>query len=70
MDGFSPIKGKCLYWRERLDEDDRYSPRLKQDDWRVQGICFVDGDTWDYTLSTVPSDCPLRLKCRYYIRAG
>jgi len=70
LNGFVPIKGKCLYWREHLEEEDRYDSRLKKDDWRVQGTCFVDGDTWDFTASTIPPDCPLRRKCRYYIRSG
>ena len=70
MDGFAPIKGKCLYWRERLDEEDRYDSRLKKDEWRVHSTCFVDGDRWEYTVSTIPPDCPLHRKCRYHMRAG
>ena len=70
MSGFAPIRGKCHYWREALDDDDRYDSRMKQPDWRVHCSCFVLGDRWTFTVETVPSDCPQRMHCRYYIFNG
>jgi hypothetical protein len=67
-DGFAPIKGKCMYWRERLYEDDRFDSRIKKDDKRIECSCFVEGDLWPATVSTIPPDCPERFHCRYYIR--
>jgi hypothetical protein len=59
VDGFSPVKGKCFYWREQLS-----------DDWGVRCTCFVEGDFWEFTVDTVPGDCPRRLHCRYYTKGG
>lgn len=70
MSGFSPIRGKCFYWREQVNEDDRYDPRLKSDQWRVLCSCFVEGDQWTFPASEVPGDCPERMRCRYYIHFG
>jgi hypothetical protein len=69
-DGFSPIRGKCNYWRENANEEDRWDTRVKADDKRVECTCFVEGMVWQTTASTVPSDCPERLHCRYYIKHG
>ena len=69
-DGYAPIKRKCTYWRERPSDDDRFDSRVKKDDKRVECSCFVEGKAWQVTLSTVPSDCPDALHCRYYIRHG
>lgn len=70
MSEFSPIRGKCFYWREQLNVDDVYDTRVKKDERRVECSCFVEGDRWTYTASTVPADCPQRLHCRYYIHFG
>lgn len=70
MDEFSPIRGKCFYWREQLDDEDRYNTRVKKEDWRVVCTCFVEGTRWLYTASTVPDDCPDKRRCRYYIYFG
>jgi len=66
-DGFSPIRGKCLYWRETLDDEDRFDTRVKKEDWRVECTCFVEGNRWLVTASSIPGDCPEKLHCRYYI---
>lgn len=70
MDGFSPTRGKCFYWREMLKEEDRFDTRLKKAEWRVECTCFVEGDVWTHTMADVPADCPERYRCRYYIRSG
>ncbi len=67
-DGYAPVKGKCVYWRERLNEEDRWDVRLREDEKRVECSCFVEGDIWSVTTSTIPNDCPNRWHCRYYIR--
>lgn len=70
MDGYAPIKGKCTYWREALNVDDEWDTRVKKGDRRVDCTCFVEGRGWQATVSTIPSDCPLRDSCRYYIKTG
>jgi len=69
-DGFAPIKGKCTYWRERFNDDDAFDSRVKKIDKRVECSCFVEGKAWQLTASTIPSDCPDKLHCRYYIKHG
>lgn len=67
-DGYSPVKGKCNYWRERPVEDDRWDMSVKKADKRVDCSCFVEGKAWMHTVADVPSDCPDALHCRYYIK--
>ncbi len=67
-DGYAPIEGKCMYWRELGVEDDKWDPSIPRADWRVRCSCFIEGNIWSYTTSTVPGDCPDRQHCRYYIR--
>jgi len=70
MDGFNPIRGKCFYWREQRNEEDKFDSSIKKEDRRVNCTCFVEGDLWTFTVTTVPPDCPQRMHCRYYVRAG
>ncbi len=70
MDPFSPIKGKCQYWREQANIDDTYDMSIKKPDKRVVCTCFVEGDMWVMKTSEVPSDCPKAFNCRYYVKAG
>jgi len=67
---FAPIRGKCFYWRERLNDEDIYNTRIKKGDRRMQCSCFVEGHQWTFTESTMPPDCPNKLHCRYYIYFG
>jgi len=67
-DGFSPVRGKCLWWRERASDDDLYDVSVKHDDKRVTCSCFVEGKAWTHTMSTIPVDCSDARHCRYYIR--
>ena len=64
------VKGKCTWWREFPNEEDRFNRSLKADERRVQCICFVEGDTWEYETRDVPADCPFSRRCRYHIRVG
>jgi hypothetical protein len=69
-DGYTPIRGKCFYWREKLMDEDRFDRHLKKSEWRVECTCFVEGNMWRYTVDTVPSNCSLHRHCRYYISTG
>lgn len=64
------VRGKCQYWRERLNEDDRWDLAVKPPQRRVDCSCFVEGDRWEATISSVPLDCPVHFRCRYYIKAS
>ncbi len=64
---FSPVKGKCKWWRENLKEDDRYDTSVKGPDKRVDCSCFVEGHFWEYRMCELPADCPDCRTCRYYI---
>lgn len=67
-DAYTPIKGKCTWWRERPVDEDIYDARLKEDEKRVACSCFVEGRVWTLPAGEVPEDCPLSRQCRYYIR--
>lgn len=70
MSEYEPQRGKCFYWRESPHPDDTWDVRLKKGERRVVCSCFVEGDTWTYTENEVPSDCPEKKRCRYYIYFG
>jgi hypothetical protein len=65
---YSAIKGKCVWWREAVVEEDRYNVRLKDAERRIQCSCFVEGKTWKYVKPEVPPTCPEARHCRYYIK--
>lgn len=67
-DAYTPIKGKCTWWREKPVDDDIYDSRVAADDKRVNCSCFVEGKGWQMTRGEVPQDCPESRHCRYYIK--
>lgn len=67
-DAYTPIKGKCTWWREMSREDDIYDSRLTSEQKRVTCSCFVEGKGWVFERGELPSDCPDSKSCRYYIR--
>jgi hypothetical protein len=67
---FVPVRGKCVYWREKLNDEDRWDTRIKREDRHVECTCFVEGHVWTVTATTTPPDCPNATRCRYYVRAG
>ncbi len=69
MDAYTPIKGKCMWWREIMVEEDAHDIMIKREDKRVRATCFVEGYDWLYTKKEIPSDCPKTRQCRYYIRS-
>ncbi len=68
VDAYAPVKGKCTFWREKASIEDEFDTSVKADDKRVECSCFVEGDLWHRTRSTVPSDCPRARSCRYYVK--
>lgn len=68
MDAYSPVRGKCQYWREAANEEDRWDLRLKDEQRHVECTCFVEGDRWVFLRPEVPEDCPMKRSCRYYIK--
>lgn len=70
MDPYSPIKGKCAFWREHPNDDDVWDTSIKKENRRIMCTCFIDGDMWTRTEGTLPADCPKRFKCRYYVKSA
>jgi len=65
VDGYQPIQGKCFYWREQVDESDRFNTRVKPEDWHVECSCFVEGDPLvlhgEHHAGRLPGEAPLPL---------
>jgi hypothetical protein len=69
LDGQLQVLGKCQYWRERMDEDDRWDADIKFNAKRVRCSCFIEGTMWDTLAGTLPTDCPDAATCRYHVRS-
>ncbi len=67
---YTPIKGKCTWWRESVHDDDLHNAAVKPEDKRVQCMCMVEGRGWTFTSAEVPADCPEHTRCRYHIKHG
>lgn len=67
MSVFAPTPGKCNYWRETLNDEDQHDVHLKKGERRVNCTCFIEGESWEFIEREVPSDCPNKRKCRYYV---
>ena len=68
MDANSPIRGKCVWWRETPNAEDRYDFDLKAPDKRTDCSCFVEGFMWTFKVSEVPNECPSSTSCRYFVK--
>lgn len=68
-DAYTPLRGKCTWWREKPVDEDLHDLRVPEHEKRVYCSCFIEGKGWSHTRGDVPSDCPEALHCRYYIRA-
>jgi hypothetical protein len=66
-DSYSPIRGKCVWWREVPHADDTFDSRLKDSEKRVECSCFVEGFGWVFETKDVPAECPNHRACRYYV---
>ncbi len=67
-DAYTPVKGKCTWWRETPVEEDIWDRRIKDEERRINCSCFVEGRVWTYPRAEVPIDCPENKHCRYHIR--
>jgi hypothetical protein len=67
-DSYSPIRGKCVWWREVEDVEDRFDINVKPADKRVDCSCFVEGYQWVFPTIEVPPECPRCRGCRYYVK--
>ncbi|PKQ16653.1 MAG: hypothetical protein CVT67_04480 [Actinobacteria bacterium HGW-Actinobacteria-7] len=67
-DAYTPVRGKCTWWREMIVDEDVHNVRLKAGERRVTCSCFVEGKVWSSVEDDVPSDCPDAKHCRYYIK--
>lgn len=67
-DGYSPIKGKCTWWRERPVDEDIWDMSIAEDRKRITCSCFVEGQYWVHPRGELPADCPQARTCRYYIK--
>lgn len=67
-DAYTPIRGKCMWWRETPVDEDIYDVRLREDEKRVHCSCFVEGRVWTHSRGDVPADCSEWKHCRYYIK--
>ncbi len=65
---YTPVKGKCTWWRESLHDDDVHNDSIKNSNKRVQCMCMVEGMAWTFKSSEVPPECPEGYRCRYYIK--
>jgi len=68
-DPYTPIKGKCVWWREVANHEDLFDARLKDGQKRIECTCFVEGYRWDVVSAEVPDECPRSRMCRYYIKS-
>jgi hypothetical protein len=67
-DGYTPIAGKCTWWRERPLDEDIWAYRLNEEQKRVTCSCFVEGYVWTVERADIPLDCERSRMCKYYIR--
>lgn len=68
-DAFTPVRGKCTWWREMPVEEDAHDIRLQDGERRIACSCFVEGMAWVFTADEVPSECSEAKHCRYYIKS-
>lgn len=67
-DAYTPIRGKCRWWRELPIDDDLWNTRLAKEMRRTECTCFIEGRGWVFTQRELPDDCPEKRACRYYIK--
>lgn len=67
-DPYSAIPGKCVWWREIPNDEDRYSTEVKAPQKRIECSCFVEGYRWTFITAEVPAECPRERGCRYFVK--
>jgi len=68
MDAYSPVRGKCVWWREVPNNEDLWDSNVKPDNKRYDCSCFVEGYQWSFIFVELPSDCPKSNACRYFVK--
>jgi hypothetical protein len=68
MDSYAPVRGKCVWWREMANSEDRFDANLKPAEKRWDCSCFVEGYRWEFVFTEVPSECPNSRHCRFFVR--
>jgi hypothetical protein len=68
MDNYSPVRGKCVWWREVPNAEDLYDLNVKEPDKRVDCSCFMEGYRWTFRTAEIPPECPTHRNCRYYVK--
>jgi hypothetical protein len=67
-DPFAAIRGKCVWWREIPNDEDRYSTDVKPAQKRIECSCFIEGYGWTFETAEVPPECPRERGCRYFVK--
>jgi hypothetical protein len=67
-DPYSAIRGKCVWWREIPNDEDRFSNDVKAPRKRIECSCFVEAHRWTFVTAEVPAECPRDRQCRYYVK--
>jgi hypothetical protein len=67
-DPYSPVRGKCVWWREIPNSEDRYDISVKPEKKRIDCSCFVEGYRWTFVTAEIPAECPRHRECRYYVK--
>lgn len=68
MDAYSPVRGKCVWWREVPNTEDVWDLNVKPADKRMECSCFVEGYRWTFITVELPADCPKANNCRYFVK--
>jgi hypothetical protein len=68
MDPYSPVRGKCVWWREVANLEDHWDSTVKPADKRYDCSCFVEGYQWSFVLAEIPAECPKANGCRYFVK--
>jgi hypothetical protein len=68
MDNYSPVRGKCVWWREVPNSEDRHNANVKPAEKRTECSCFVEGYRWTFVLAEIPLECPRSRECRYFVK--
>lgn len=67
-DSYEPVRGKCVWWREVPNAEDRFDIDVKPDRKRIECSCFVEGYQWTFATVELPVECPRSNECRYYTK--
>jgi hypothetical protein len=66
-DPYSAVRGKCVWWREVPNQEDRFDLDVKAPQKRIECSCFVEGYRYTFETAEVPMECPRARACRYFV---